>query len=74
MSRKSIAPQSRRHIWIYDEDWEYIEQRFGKGTAANIGIGPAIRRMIQVYVANLRSKEQQEIDRQVLKLETFDNE
>lgn len=24
MSKKSILPKSRRHIWVYDEDWEFL--------------------------------------------------
>lgn len=61
MSRKSIAPQSRRHIWVFDDDWAYLDATFGKRGNA-YGTGAAIRRILQIYVANLRAKEQAAIE------------
>lgn len=63
MPRKSIAPQSRRHIWIFDDDWEYIESRFGKLSPAGIGTSAAVRRLIQAWVAGMRKKEQDQIEK-----------
>lgn len=58
MSKKSEAPQSRRHIWVFDEDWEFLSRAFGE----SIGVGPAIRRIVQLHVNGLRAKQQRLID------------
>lgn len=62
MSKKLEAPQSRRHIWVFDEDWEFLERYFGKASENRTGVGPTIRRIIQIYVGNLRALEQKRID------------
>lgn len=64
MSRKSLKPQSRRHIWVYDDDWAYLDARFGEASESRQGVGPTIRRIIEIYVTNLKAREQQLIDRQ----------
>lgn len=64
MTRKSITPSSRRHIWVFDDDWEYLEKKFGPATESRFGVGPAIRQIIHLYVGNLRAKEQSLVDNQ----------
>lgn len=59
MSKKTLLLQSRRHIWVYDEDWEYIGARFGE----DLGISSALRSMIHNYVTNLKAQEARAIDR-----------
>lgn len=58
MSKKTLLPQSRRHIWVYDEDWDYISSRFGE----ELGVSKALRNMVHQYVVNLKAKEAQAID------------
>jgi len=58
MSRKSLFPQSRRHIWVYDQDWEFLEKAFG----ARLGVGPAIRNILHIYVGNLKDRAQAQLD------------
>lgn len=57
MSKKSLLPQSRRHIWVYDEDFEYLEKAFGKDTPSRMGVGPMVREIIHTYVKALRARE-----------------
>lgn len=63
MSRKSIAPQSRRHIWIFDDDWSFIESRFGKFSPSQMGTSAAVRTILQAWVANMRKKEQDQVEK-----------
>ena len=50
MSKKAERPQSRRHIQIYDQDWEYLNKRF-------IDPGPIGRQMVHLAVKQLRQRE-----------------
>lgn len=56
MSRKALYPQSRRHILIYDQDWEWLLQNFGAESAHPYGVGPAIRDIIHKHVGALRQR------------------
>jgi len=56
MSKKSRLPQSRRHIEVYDEDWEWLQQHYGKNSASKLGVGPACREIIHSKVAQLRQR------------------
>ena len=59
MSRKSIEPVSPRHIYVYDEDWSYLTERFGvRGFGqTRIGVGPAVRAIIHSWVKATRARE-----------------
>ena len=50
MSKKAERPQSRRHIQIYDQDWDYLNKRF-------IYPGPIVRQMVHLAVKALRQRE-----------------
>ena len=50
MSKKAERPQSRRHIQIYDQDWEYLNKRF-------IYPGPIVRQMVHLAVKQLHQRE-----------------
>lgn len=58
MSKKTPLPQTRRHIFVFDEDWEYVRDRFGE----EMGQSNAIRMMIHRYVTNLRAQENRSVD------------
>lgn len=66
MSRKTSLPQSRRHIPVFDEDWEYLTMVFGGESDSKVGVGPAIRTMVHATVGNLRARAQAQIDQQAL--------
>lgn len=57
MSRTSILPQSRHHIMVYDEDWDFIEQRFCQDSGKTPGV--LIRDMLHRRVLELRERENQ---------------
>lgn len=62
MSRKAKLPQSRRHIFVYDEDWKFIQQAYGVGTGSRLGVSGAIREIIHAKVVVLRAKIQERYD------------
>ena len=63
MAKKALLPQSRRHILVYDEDWEFLEAEYGTDSASKIGVSAAVRTIIHGYVVRLRAKATAEYDR-----------
>ncbi len=64
MSKKSTRPQSRHHILIYDEDWEFLSQNYGPGSHnAALGISGAIRGIVHQRVQGMRAKMAGEVDK-----------
>lgn len=59
MSRRAILPQHRRHIHVYDDDWDFLETHF-----ANSGVSPgvAVREMIHKWVVDLRRRVNERLD------------
>lgn len=49
--RKVVRPHSRRHVWIYDEDWDYIQQHTLR---VNLAPGTWVREIIHKIVMQLR--------------------
>lgn len=65
MSKKAPLPYSRHHILIYDEDWEFLEKAYGKGSPHEaLGISGAIRAIIHQKVLGLKAKINQQLDQQ----------
>ena len=62
MSKKAILPQHRRHIMIYDEDWEFLEQNYGPSSASRLGAGIAVREWLHKRVLELRAKQNERLD------------
>lgn len=63
MSRRSKLPQHRRHIFVYDEDWEFLHESYGPGTESRLGVSGAIREVVHQKVLVLRAQLQAEYDR-----------
>lgn len=64
MSKKSTLPQSRRHILIFDEDWEFLTKIYGPGGAhSEVGISGAIRAVVHQRVLGIKAKMNGELDR-----------
>lgn len=60
MSRKSILPQTPRHIPLYDEDWEFLQSVYGRNSGAKpVGVSTAIRTIIHAFVKKLRERATQ---------------
>ncbi len=64
MSKKSTLPQSRHHIIIFDEDWEWLSQNYGPGSHNSmVGTSGAIRAIIHQRVLGMKAKANGELDR-----------
>jgi hypothetical protein len=57
MSRRSILPSSRRHVNIFDEDWNYLERTFGMYSYPNISAGVIIRLIVHDAVKEIKERE-----------------
>jgi hypothetical protein len=64
MSRKARLPQTPRHVLIYDEDWEYLETRFGQVGIRPIGVSNVIRAVIHQKILDWREKERESMQEQ----------
>ena len=56
MTRKALLPQRPRHILVYDEDWDFLRDAYGPGSAKPVGISPAIRTIVHAFVQRLRQR------------------
>lgn len=57
MSKKSRLPHSPRHIYLYDEDWEFLETRFGPTGFKPVGVSRVIKELIHNQVLVWREAE-----------------
>jgi hypothetical protein len=62
MPRKSEIPQTRRHVHIYDEDWEWLNRNYGPDSESKVGISTAIRQIIHKFVSTKQAEIQERID------------
>jgi hypothetical protein len=49
MAKKSELPQSPHHLYVWDEDWEYLISRFGQGGVNPVGVSDVIRRLVAAW-------------------------
>lgn len=64
MTKRSILPQSRRHVWLYDEDWEWLEKAYGRAGAKPIGVSLALKTLIHNVIKEKRAKFEELMDQQ----------
>ena len=50
--RKREEAQSRRHIWMGDDDWEQLVEHFGD----TIGPSAAIRQIVKAFLVKVREE------------------
>lgn len=62
MPRKAKLPQSRRHIHVYDEDWEWLNENYGPGSESRLGLAGAVREIIHAKVVVMRAQLQKRYD------------
>lgn len=62
MSRRLPLPQSRRHVLIFDEDWNFLNTWFGDSSTVKTGVGPAIRAIVHQRVEYLKAKQAARLD------------
>lgn len=58
MTRKSLLPQTRHHIQVYDEDWLWLVAAYGDNSESRLGPGPAVRQLVHKFVLGQKAKEQ----------------
>lgn len=56
MTKKPVLPQHRRHIQIYDEDWDWLTESYGVHSASKIGVSAAIRTIIHAKISQLKAR------------------
>ena len=62
MSKKAELPQTRRHVLVFDEDWNFLLETYGAQGQKPIGVGAAIRRIVHAKVLALRDRQNRAID------------
>lgn len=69
MSKKSILPQRRRHVWLYDEDWNWLTEwrkakhgGFRSETDELYGNGAIVREMIHARIKAAKDKQIRALD------------
>jgi len=63
LSKRSPLPQQRRHVGIFDEDWDFLMQEFGPDSSARIGAGTAIRTIVHHHVIAMKARANAEFDK-----------
>lgn len=62
MSKKSLLPQTRHHVFIYDEDWIFLQAAFALNGPRPIGVSAAVRHIIHQRVLQLKNQINQKLD------------
>lgn len=59
MTRRTVEPTRRFHLFLYERDIEYLERRFGYGAPSSqrLGVSTACREIIHARVKALRARE-----------------
>lgn len=57
MSKRAALPQTNHHLPVYNEDWEFIETRFGLRGLKPVGTSSVIRALIHKAVLEWREAE-----------------
>ena len=62
--KKSDLPTSKRHVHLYDEDWDFLLAEFGPGgQQRHIGVSAAIRAIVHQKVLGMKAAAAKEYDR-----------
>lgn len=79
MTRRSVEPTKRFHLFLYKRDLDYLERRFGMGaaTANRLGVGTACREIIHDRVKKLQARENERLNEieaaELAKAQAFDD-
>jgi len=57
VSKRSLFPQSRRHIWVYDKDWAFLDSHFGDTSESRMGVGAMVREIVHNYCERLKARQ-----------------
>lgn len=56
VARKSELEKGRYHIMLNREDYEFLEQEYGKNSAKPIGVSAAVSAIVHAKVLDLKAK------------------
>lgn len=57
MSKKSPLPHSRHHLFLYDEDWEFLQANYGPGSINHkVGVSGAVKTVVHAFVKRLKAR------------------
>lgn len=56
MTKRSTLPQTRRHILVFDEDWELLQRLYGEGSESRLGVSAAVREIVHAKCQQLRQQ------------------
>ena len=63
MSRKHDESVVSRHIEVFESDWDFLQQHFGRSSEAKLGVSVAIRQMIRRGVRDYQERLARRLDR-----------
>ena len=63
MSRKHDESVVSRHIEVFESDWDFLQQHFGRQSEAKLGVSVAIRQMIRRGVRDYQERLARRLDR-----------
>jgi hypothetical protein len=63
MSRKHDESVVSRHIEVFESDWDFLQQHFGRSSEAKLGVSVAIRQMIRKGVRDYQERLARKLDR-----------
>jgi len=61
LSKKNLLPASRRHVMMFDEDWEWLEAQYGSNSPSKIGVAEAVR----IVVHNFCKKQREAVNQRL---------
>jgi hypothetical protein len=62
MPKRGIRPQTSRHVFIYDEDWEFLQNLYGRGSRNPVGVSRVVQELIHQKVKGLRQAVANKLD------------
>ncbi len=62
MTKRIERNATARHIQIFEDDWEFLNNNFGRGTEKPLGAGKAIRLIVHKYCNAVRANQIKGID------------
>lgn len=64
MPRRLVRPQSRHHVFLYDEDWDFISAFYSKRSPSAFGTSKFVREVVHQRVLAIKAKQQEAIERE----------
>ena len=56
MTKRASLPSSRHHVFLYDEDWDFLAANYGPDSASRVGVSEVIRAIVHKKVLGLKAE------------------